>query len=75
MEVICPKCKSVDRCSDCGAPKITRCLGRMYFFRFRGPNVKCSCGHSWRATGDQLNIVDILLDNHQKLFKAKYGLK
>lgn len=56
---------------------IRHCLGRMYFLRWLGPNITCSCGHSWRATGQDVKKIQAAVDNciDQKCYKKYWETK
>jgi hypothetical protein len=69
--VSCPKCGSPEHCETCGATLVRPCYGRIAF-RYRGPNIVCRCGHSWRVTGAELTSVHNALDICQKICKDKY---
>lgn len=45
----------VVRCPRCGADEVR--MSFRFFRMFRGPNLTCHCGHSWRATLDDVRSV------------------
>lgn len=79
--ILCPKCGSPKRCP-CGAPLLRYCHGRLSFRQRRPPNVKCVCGHAWRASGEDLKQVltaldkcrEIIVGMPEKLAKAQEAL-